>query len=154
MKTALVFLIILILVLPACFDDGPTGPSTKNDDDDDKSPYSGAFMITDTLVSNDCVIPVPPGTVVNVTVVGDSINFAGFPGDWDSLTATGTGTSPETTIPVDPPDCYSYQTITFSIRFTDTNHFYGMFGADIRKDPGCPNPDPCSFTYRIGGSRN
>ena len=153
MKRICVLLLICLLALPACFDDDTTKPKNDNGDGPETSPYSGAFLIADTLDSNTCAMPAPLGIDENVVVVGDSINFAGFPGVWDSLTATGSGTTPETTIPVDPPDCYAYQTVTFSITFTDTDHFYGTYGASFRKDPECPNPDPCSYTYRIGGTR-
>ena len=154
MKKTLAFLIILALSLPACFGDDGTKPSKKDDDEPDTSPYSGSFLIADTLDVNTCLVPTPPSTVTNITVEDATILFGTVAGVWDSLTLTGSGTSPEVTVPVDPPTCNAYYTISFSITYTDTDHFHGTYDVSYRKDAGCPNPDPCSYRYRIGGSRN
>lgn len=154
MKKLLALGLILLIALPACFDDDPSKPDKKNDDDPYVSPYSGSFTIADTLVANSCAVPAPPSAVTNVTIEDTTILFGTFGGTWDSLTLTGSGTSPEVTVPVNPPDCYAYYTVTFSITYTDTDHFYGTYSVAYRKDPECPNPDPCSYSYRIGGSRN
>jgi hypothetical protein len=153
MKKLTALVLMLIITLPACFDDDPSKPS-KKDDDTDVSPYSGAFIIADTLVANSCAFPAPPQTVTNVAIEDTTILFGTFGGKWDSLALTGSGTSPEVTVPVNPPECYAHYTVTFSITYTDTDHFYGTYSVAYRKDPGCPNPDPCSYSYRIGGTRN
>lgn len=152
MKILLVLLVIMALSVSACFDDSPTGPSNNNGGGTG-SKYSGTFTITDTLAANSCAVPAPPSIVMTVTVIGDSIWLGTFPGAWDPVTTSGGGTSPETKVPVDPPECFAYYTVTFHITFTDPDHFYGTYGATYTKDPGCPNPDPCTFTYRIGGTR-
>ena len=139
------------LALISCFDDDPV--KTKNDDPDPISPYSGTFSITDTLDQNSCAVAAPIGAIVNIIVEGDSIYFGGFWGNWNEGTLTGAGISEEVTIPVDPPDCFSHYTVTFSITYTDADTFYGTYGSSFRKDPGCTNPDPCSFLYRIRGVR-
>lgn len=142
--------LLAALALVSCFDDNPAEPKKK---DSDLSPYSGTFAVTDTLEFGDCAVPAPLGAAVNVIVEGDSISFAGFWGDWDEATLTGGGTSPETTVPVDPPTCYAYYTATFEITYANADTFYGTYGASFRKDAACPNSDPCSFLYRIRGAR-
>jgi hypothetical protein len=91
--------------------------------------------------------------MTTVVIEGDSIWFGGFPGEWDEGTLTGTGDTPEYTVPVDPPDCYAYYTVVFEITYVNADSFSGTYGASYRKDPGCINPDPCSFLYNISGSR-
>jgi hypothetical protein len=142
--------IAVALALVSCSDDNPSEPEDGNPD---ISQYSGSFMVTDTLEFNDCAIPAPLGATVNVIVEGDSIFFGGFWGDWDEATLTGGGTSPETTVPVDPPTCYAYYTVTFEITYANADTFYGTYGVSNRKDATCPNPDPCSYLYRIRGAR-
>jgi hypothetical protein len=115
--------------------------------------YGGIFLIISELVSNDCAIPVPPTEFVTISVEDDTIYFGSFAGDWDENTLNGAGTTPETTIPVDPPDCYAYFTVSFDITYVDADSFSGTYGSSYRKDPECPNPDPCSFLYNITGSR-
>jgi hypothetical protein len=151
MKRTIRFLAVIsaILALVSCSDDNPSEPEDENPP---VSPYSGSFTIADTLDYNDCTAPPVYLDVVNVTVEGDSIRFAGFWGDWDEGTLTGGGVSPEVTIPI-PPICNSYYTFSFEITYTDTDHFYGWYHLSYRKDPECPNPDPCEYQYRIGGSR-
>ncbi len=146
MRMFLSFLTILaLLALTGCGDD-PAKPKPQ-------PTYSGTFIIADTLSFNDCAIPAPLGYSVNVTVAGDSIVFAGFHGSWDPVEKRGQGVSPEVTVPVTPPTCNAYYTVTFDITYTDYDHFYGTYRADYTKDPTCPNPDPCYFEYRIGGTR-
>jgi hypothetical protein len=157
MKKLLIITAALALAISACFDDNPSGPDGDGGEDDGNGgiyPASGSFTIEDTLESNDCVIPVPLSEVIDITISGNLIIFEGISGDWDRDSASGSGTSPETTVPVDPPECNAYYTINFSIVFIDEDHFYGTYGASYRKDNECPNPDPCSYTYRIGGTRN
>jgi len=127
----------------------------NNDDGDggQTSPYSGIFLMESSLVSNDCAVPSPPPTTMTVVVEGDSIWFGGFPGSWDESTLTGTGDTPEYTVPVMPPECYAYYTVVYEITYVTADSFSGTYGINNRKDPGCPNPDPCSFLYDITGSR-
>jgi hypothetical protein len=146
----LAIVLAIIAVIAACGDD-PADPD--NGEDPEVSPYSGIFVIESELVSNNCVEPVPPTTMTTVVVEGDSILFGGFPGDWDEVSLTGTGDTPEYTVPVDPPECYAYYTIVYEIVYVNADSFSGTYGANYRKDPGCPNPDPCSFLYNITGSR-
>lgn len=153
MRKILLCSLALLIVLPACFDEDPTKPADK-DDDNDSSPYSGSFTIADTLDYSTCAAPtVGPTPVTVVTVRDTTILFGTFAGEWDSLTLTGSGTAPEVTVPV-PPYCNAYYTVSFSITYTDLDHFYGTFDVSFRKEPECPNPDPCSYRYRIGGTRN
>jgi hypothetical protein len=149
-KTAAVMLGIMLMMLFACGDD-PAEP--ENGNGDPASPYSGTFQIEYELVSNDCVVPAPPSAFTTVTVRGDSIWFGSFPGVWDESTLTGTGDTPEYTVPVLPPDCYSYYTVVYEITYVTADSFSGTYGSDFRKDAECPNPDPCSFRYNITGSR-
>ncbi|MBN2069966.1 MAG: hypothetical protein JW814_00805 [Candidatus Krumholzibacteriota bacterium] len=152
MKYLLIVSLVLSLSLAACFDDNPSKP--KDGDEEDISPYTGTFTLDFELLSNTCAIPAPPGNTVNITIIGDSlITFGTVAGDWDSLTTSGSGVSDETTVPVIPPDCYSYYTVTFNITFSDLDNFTGTYGASYRKDEECPNPDPCSFEYSITGTR-
>ena len=150
LKKYLLLLTILLLaaILIACGED-----PVKTDDDDPGSPYSGTFWVENELVSNDCVVPSPPFGLINVIVEGDSIWFATFPGVWAADTLTGTGDTPEYTMPVDPPECYAYYTVVYEITYVTADSFSGTYGAHYRKDPGCLNPDPCSFMYNITGSR-
>lgn len=140
----------LCAIFVTCGDD-PADPG--DGDDDTGSPYSGVFSIESALVSNDCAVPSPPIPFTTVTVEGDSVWFGTFPGEWDEGTLTGTGDTPEYTVPVDPPDCYAYYTVVFEITYSSVDSFSGTYGASYRKDPDCPNPDPCSFLYNITGSR-
>jgi hypothetical protein len=144
-------LIIMVFALSACLDDGPAAPpSTGNGG----SLYDGTFNIADTLVVNTCVSPpVPPPRTVTVAIDGDSIWIDSYRGAWDPDTKTGTGISPEVTVPVDPPACNAYYTVTVTITFVDPDYFIGTYSVAYRKDAGCPNPDPCSYTYKIGGTR-
>jgi hypothetical protein len=149
------YLLILIVLsacslLTACSED-PADP--VDEEGDPGSPYSGIFSVESELASNDCEIPAPPSAMTTVLVEGDSIWFGGFPGEWDEGTLTGTGDTPEYTVPVIPPDCYSYYTVVFEITYVNADSFSGTYGASYRKDPECPNPDPCSFLYNITGSR-
>ena len=151
------FVVVLAVIsvfagMLSCFDDDPAKPS--DDDEDPVNPYSGTFALTSVLVSNTCAVPVPPGSMINITVEGDSMWFGTFPGEWDSLSTSGGGTSPEVTVPVIIPTCYSYYTITYEIEFTDEDNFTGTYRSDFRKDATCPNPAPCSFTYSMTGTRD
>ncbi len=152
MKKYLPLLIVLFAcaILAACSDD-PADP--VDGDDDTGSPYSGVFAIVSVPVTNNCVVPAPPLDMTNVVIDGDSIWFGGFPGEWDEGTLTGTGDTPEYTVPVVPPDCYAYYTVVYEITYVNADSFSGTYGASYRKDPECPNPDPCSFLYNITGSR-
>lgn len=126
-------------LLIGCGED-PADP--VNDDKDPVSPYSGYFLMESSLISSSCLIPVPPSAMTTVVVEGDSISFAGFPGAWDEGTLTGTGDTPEYTVPVDPPDCYAYYTVVYEITYINADSFRGTYGANYRKDPECLNPDP------------
>jgi len=138
-------------IMVACGED-PAKPD--NEDDEPVSPYSGTFMIESELVTNSCVVPpVPPSAMTTVLVEGDSILFGGFPGDWDEGSLTGTGDTPEYTVPVIPPGCYAYYTVVYEITYINADSFSGTYGSDFRKDPECPNPDPCAFRYNVTGSR-
>lgn len=143
-------LLVAVAMFTYCGDD-PV--KTTDNDDDPGSPYSGIFMVVSELITNNCAVPVPPSSMTTVVIEGDSMLFGGFPGDWDESSLTGTGDTPEYTVPVDPPECYSYYTIVYEITYVTADSFSGTYGADFRKDPGCPNPDPCSFRYNITGSR-
>ena len=145
------FIILFSIALLTCCDGDPADP--VNGDDDPVSPYSGTFFIESTLVSNTCLVPAAPPAMMSVVVDGDSIVFGGFPGEWNEVTSTGTGNTPEYTIPVLPPDCYAYYTVVYEITYVNADSFSGTYGANYRKDPECPNPDPCSFLYNITGSR-
>ena len=147
---SLLFILLCVALFTYCGDD-PADPGEDNGDP--VSPYSGLFQVESELVTNNCAIPVPPGAVLSVVVEGDSILFGGFPGDWDESTLTGTGDTPEYTIPVIPPTCYSYYIVVYEITYVNADSFSGTYGSDFRKDPGCPNPDPCAFRYNITGSR-
>jgi len=141
----------LCISLFVCCSEDPV----KNADEEGgpTSPYSGIFRIESSLVSNNCVVPSPPSTMMTAVIEGDSIWFGGFPGVWDESTLTGTGDTPEYTVPVDPPACYAYFTVVYEITYVSADSFSGTYGSSYRKDPGCPNPDPCSFLYDITGSR-
>ncbi len=153
MKKALILLLVLSVSLAACSDDTTTNADDP-DDDVEVSPYTGSFALDAELTSNSCAVPAPPGSYVNITVIGDTvITFGTIVGDWDSLATSGEGTSPETTVPVDPPECYAYYTVTFYVDFSDYNNFTGTYSASYTKDEVCPNPEPCSFEYAITGSR-
>ncbi len=153
MKKLLVPLVIMALSVSACLDDGPTGPPGDGNGNGGSS-YNGIFTIADTLAANSCrVPPVPPPVTVTVVVDEDSIWIDNYGGAWDPATLTGTGTSPEVKVPVDPPACNAYYTVTVTITFTDPDYFHGTYSVAYRKDAGCPNPDPCVYTYRIGGRR-
>jgi hypothetical protein len=115
--------------------------------------YEGTFTVTSTLDYNDCVLPAPLPVGVNITIDDDSITFAEFGGSWDTDTKTGSGVTPETTIPVTPPTCNAYYWVTFDITYTDKDHFSGTYRVDYRKDAECTNPDPCYYTYSISGAR-
>ena len=152
MKKALILLMVLSVSLAACSDDNPTNPD--DDDDIEVSPYTGSFALDYEITFSTCAVPAPPGSFVNITVIGDTmITFGTIIGDWDSLATSGGGTSPETTVPVIPPDCYAYYTVTFYVDFSDYDNFTGTYGASYTKDAACPNPEPCSFEYHITGSR-
>ena len=152
MKKFLPLFIVLFCcgILVACSDD-PADPGDV--EDDPVSPYSGIFMIQSDLASNSCLIPTPPSVMTTVVVDGDSIWFASFPGEWDANTLTGTGDTPEYIVPIDPPDCNAYYTVIYEITYINADSFSGTYGASYRKDPACPNPNPCSFQYNITGSR-
>jgi hypothetical protein len=139
------------LSLFSCFDEDPV--NTKDDDPDPVSPYSGTFVIADSADYNTCLSPPVTFTTVNVRVEGDSIFFGGFWGDWDEGTLTGGGTSPEVTVPVIPPNCYAHYTFSFEIEYSDVNHFAGWYHLAYRKDPACPNADPCEYLFWIRGTR-
>lgn len=143
---------VAALSVASCFDDEPVKPK-KDDQDPVVSPYSGYFAVADTLEYGLCASPPVRLTTVHVNIEGDSIYFGGFWGDWDEATLTGGGTSPEVTIPVTVPTCYAYYTFSFEIVYSDVDHFNGWYHVSYRKDPECPNPDPCEYRYRIGGSR-
>lgn len=132
-------------------EDDPVDP--KDDDDDPGSPYSGIFLVESALITNDCAVPEPPSAMITVVIEGDSMLFGGFPGDWNEASLTGSGDVPEVTVPVIPPTCYAYYTVVYEITYLNADSFSGTYGADYRKDPGCLNPDPCSFRYNITGSR-
>ena len=147
---SILFVLLCCAVLVACSDD-PADPG--DGEDDPGSPYSGSFLIESELVGNNCLFPTPPSAITSVVVDGDSIWFAGFPGEWDANTLTGTGDTPEYTVPVDPPDCYAYYKVIYQITYINADSFSGTYGSDFRKDPECLNPDPCAFRYNITGSR-
>jgi hypothetical protein len=151
-KRVLPFSVILLgaAVFSYCSDD-PV--KTSDDDDDPGSPYSGMFTVVSEQSYNDCAIPEPPAGTISVLIEGDSMLFGGFPGDWDEGSLTGTGDVPEVTVPVIPPSCYAYYTVVYEITYVNADSFSGTYGADYRKDPGCPNADPCSYRYNITGSR-
>ncbi|MBN2184518.1 MAG: hypothetical protein JW746_04245 [Candidatus Krumholzibacteriota bacterium] len=152
MKQVLITLMILSISLAACSDSNPSKPD--DDNEEENSPYTGSFSLVSEIYENDCAVSAPPGSYVNITVIGDSvITFGTIVGDWDSLETSGGGTSEETTIPVLLPDCYAYYTVTFYVEFSDYDNFTGTYGASYRKDDECPNPEPCSFLYTITGSR-
>ncbi len=146
--------LLIILASVSLFTFCGEDPADPGDAEDDPgSPYSGLFQIRSELVTNNCAIPVPPNAITTIVIEGDSMMFGGFPGDWDEATLTGTGDTPEYTVPVDPPTCYSYYTVIYEITFVNPDSFSGTYGSDFRKDPGCINPDPCAFRYNITGWR-
>jgi len=139
------------LVLAGCFDDDPSGPD--GGEEEEMHPCEGYFTLAETLDANTCAVPSPPGGSVTISIEGDSIWFGAFPGEWNEEERSGGGTSGEYTVPVDPPDCYAYYTVTWAIDYTDEDSFSGTWSASYRKEPECLNPLPCSFLYRIGGTR-
>ncbi len=143
-------ILLSVALFTFCAED-PAGPG--DGDDDPVSPYSGMFQIESELVTNNCAAPVPPSAMTMIVIEGDSMLFGGFPGDWDEATLTGTGDTPEYTVPVIPPDCYAYYIVVYDITYINADSFSGTYGSDFRKDPECTNPAPCAFRYNITGSR-
>jgi len=146
----LLALVLGFSLLAACSDD-PV--ETGDGDGGTSSPYSGIFLMESALSSSSCAVPSPPSTMMTVVIEGDSIWFGGFPGVWDESTLTGTGDTPEYTVPVSPPECYAYYKVVYEITYVTADSFSGTYGANYRKDQECPDPDPCSFLYDITGSR-
>ena len=151
MRICTVVLLAASIVLAGCFDDDPSDPEGGNGEE--MHPYEGYFALAETLETNTCVIFAPQGGYVTITIEGDSIWFGTFPGEWNEAEKSGGGTSGEYTVPVDPPDCYAYYTVTWAVEYTDEDSFTGFWSASYRKDPECPNPQPCSYTYRMTGTR-
>jgi len=147
---SLLTILFSVALFTFCAED-PADPG--NGEDDPVSPYSGLFLIESELVTNNCAVPVPPSAMTTIVIEGDSMLFGGFPGDWDEAMLTGTGDTPEYTIPVIPPDCYAYYIVVYDITYINADSFSGTYGSDFRKDPECPNSAPCAFRYNITGSR-
>lgn len=142
-------LLIAALVLGAgCFGDDDEDPAEP-----EASIYSGSFVVADTLDYSSCPVTAPLGTIVHVTVTGDSITFAGFPGSWDAQTLRGYGVTAPATVPIDPDDdCYGTYVVTFDIRFSDPDSFFGTYAVVNTYTAGC-GAAPCEYGYRIGCRR-
>jgi hypothetical protein len=149
MRTSSFILILLAFLAASGCDDNPVVPKKKSPPPPD---FSGTFLMADTLVSSTCQFPVGPGTLEDVTVWGDSIKFAGFYGSWDGAAKRGQGTDGPFTVPINPPDCWGYYTVMFDITFLDVDHFYGTWQIGYTYDVYCWT-NPCSYLYKIGGTR-
>jgi hypothetical protein len=141
-------LVVALLLAAGCFGDDDKDPAEP-----DASPYSGSFVVADTLDYSDCAVEAPLGMIVHVTVAEDAITFAGFAGTWDAQTLRGYGVTAPATVPIDPDeDCYGTYVVTFDIRFSDPDSFTGTYAVANTYTEGCGAPD-CAYAYRIGGRR-
>lgn len=114
--------------------------------------FTRVFLLNIDAEVDSCTGPVPTlGPTVTVRVGEGTVSF-GF-GTGEYVAGQGDG-SHHLSIPVDPlMGCVATVDATWVIQFTSMRRFTGMLEAEQTHTETCPNPDPCSFRWRLVGSR-
>ena len=145
---------VALLFAVSCFDDDTTKPDPG--DGKEENPYTGAYALTSTFVSSDCVMPAPdPGATMTILVDGEKLVVnTEVVGAWDSALTAGTATSTVRCVPMPPSyACTTCSWYEIDIDFFSPDSFNGTFRAyyDYRGD--CGSSSDCETVWETIGGR-
>ena len=151
MKRLLLPLLIAAFIFAAC--DESSGPSKpQNGSDPEPSDYSGLFDIDYTTVTSGCSWVPPYPDQVNITITDDQIVFGSLAaGTWVEADTLGYGSSGQTCITI-YGGCIGCYTVSFDIKYANTDSFSGTYTVDFTYNDEC-QADDCTTEYSITGVR-
>lgn len=141
-----------MLLLAACGGGESTDPVEAS-----KSPYSGAFDLDYAPLSSTCSAVLPEEHLplwTRVVVTGPVIQYGDIFGSWSEQDRRGTGTGPETCIPIPSidPDCVRCFEIAFDIVYADPDSFGGTVEIAFDGSAQCGS-QACRAEFGVTGVR-